>query len=157
MQRIMIDFRNVKRRIKKHTVEEGEFFLRDISTAEGKKIADDAGEDPEKLLAAFLQALMCDEKGELLNYSIDDLTNFGSMLLQDVMAAVMVIIHGEKKLTAEQKIWHKIAYDNSQLGKGQRAIKLEKFIIDYEKALPSREELDLKLRTILGGLAKKGK
>ena len=46
---------------------------------------------------------------------------------------------------------------NSQLGKGQRAIKLEKFIIDYEKALPSKEELDLKLRTILGGLAKKGK
>lgn len=46
---------------------------------------------------------------------------------------------------------------NSQLGKGQRALKLDKFIIDYQKALPSRKEVDLKLRTILGGLAKKGK
>ena len=93
----MIDFRNVKRRIKKHTVEEGEFFLRDISSAEGKKIADKAGEDPEKILADFLQALMCDEQGEPLNLSVDELKNVGGSLLQDVMAAVMVIIHGEKK------------------------------------------------------------
>jgi len=46
---------------------------------------------------------------------------------------------------------------NSQRAKGQSAIKLEKFIIDYEKALPSRKELDNKIRTILGGLANKGK
>ena len=97
MQRIMIDFKNVKRRIKKHTVEEGEFFLRDISTAEGKRIADDAGDKLDEQVAAFLQALMCDEQGELLNLSIDDLQNIGGSLLQDVMAAVMAIIHGEKK------------------------------------------------------------
>jgi len=46
---------------------------------------------------------------------------------------------------------------NSQLGKGQKPLKHSQFIIDYEKALPSKKELDTKLRTILGGLAKKGK
>tara|TARA_B110000908_G_C10247025_1_gene449476 strand:+ start:1336 stop:1620 length:285 start_codon:yes stop_codon:yes gene_type:complete len=93
----MIDFRNVKRRIKKHTVEEGEFFLRDISSAEAKDLAEGAGDDAEKIIAVFLQALMCDEKGELLNLSLDDLKNVGSGLLKDVVTAVMAIIHGEKK------------------------------------------------------------
>jgi hypothetical protein len=93
----MIDFRNVKRRIKKHTVEEGDFYLRDISTAEGKQIADQAGDKLDEQIAAFLQALMCDEKGELLNLSIDDLQDIGGSLLHDVMAAVEAIIHGEKK------------------------------------------------------------
>jgi hypothetical protein len=40
---------------------------------------------------------------------------------------------------------------NSQLGKGQKPIKLEKFIIDYDKAaLPSRKQVDQKLRNIFG-------
>ena len=70
----MIDFKNVKRRIKKHTVEEGDFYLKDISSAEGKVIADKAGDDAEKSMGAFLRALMCDESGKLLNLSDEDLT-----------------------------------------------------------------------------------
>ena len=46
---------------------------------------------------------------------------------------------------------------NSQLSRGQKAIKLDNFIIDYEKALPSRQEVSNKIRSIMGGLAKKGK
>lgn len=40
---------------------------------------------------------------------------------------------------------------NSNLGKGQKSIKLDKFIIDYEKAsLPSRKTVDAKIRNIFG-------
>jgi hypothetical protein len=40
---------------------------------------------------------------------------------------------------------------NSQLIKGQKPIKLDKFIIDYDKAtLPSRKQVDQKLRHIFG-------
>ena len=97
MQRIMIDFRNVKRRVKKFEVEEGEFFLRDITSKEGKEIAEKAGKRVDKQLAAFLQALMCDEKGELLNLSDDELTEVPVGLMQDVTAAVSALVHGEKK------------------------------------------------------------
>jgi len=93
----MIDFRNVKRRVKKHTVEEGEFFLRDITSKEGKEIAEKAGKRVDKQLAAFLQALMCDDKGELLNLSDDELTEVPVGLMQDVTAAVSALVHGEKK------------------------------------------------------------
>lgn len=93
----MIDFRNTKRRIKKFEVEEGEFFLRDISSKEGKEISKKAGKKDDQQLAAFLKALMCDEKGELLNLTDDELTEIGIGLMQDVVKAVSAVIHGEKK------------------------------------------------------------
>ncbi len=93
----MIDFKNVKRRIKKHTVEEGDFYLRDISSAEGKVIADKAGDDTEKAMGAFLRALMCDESGELLKLSDKNLSEIPVGLLQDIMQAVQSLMYGEKK------------------------------------------------------------
>jgi hypothetical protein len=93
----MIDFKNVKRRIKKHTVEEGDFYLKDISSAEGKAIAEKAGDEVDNQMACFLQALMCDESGKLLKLSTDELAGIPVGLLQDIMKAVMAIMYGEKK------------------------------------------------------------
>jgi len=93
----MIDFKNVKRRVKKFTVEEGDFYLKDISSAEGKEIAESAGDDENLIMGSFLRALMCDDKGELLNLSDDDLTNIPVGLLQDIMKAVQKVMYGEKK------------------------------------------------------------
>jgi len=93
----MIDFLNVKRRVTKHTVQEGEFFLLDISSAEGKVIAEGAGDNAEKIMASFLRALMCDKEGKLLNYTDEQLTQIGTSLLRDVTKAVFSIVYGEKK------------------------------------------------------------
>lgn len=93
----MIDFTQVKRRVKKHTVEEGDFFLRDISSKEGKAIAEKAGESADQQVAAFLQALMCDEDGKLLELSQDQLSDIPVGLLKDVVKAVTAIVYGEKK------------------------------------------------------------
>jgi hypothetical protein len=93
----MIDFTKVKRRIKKHTVVEGDYYLIDISSKEGKDISKKAGKRVDQQLAAFLQALMCDEKGELLKLSEDQLADIPIGLLQDVTAAVTAIVYGEKK------------------------------------------------------------
>jgi len=93
----MIDFKNVKRRIKKHTVEEGDFYLKDISSAEGKRIAEKSGDKIDVQMAAFLQALMCDKEGKLLELSTDELAGIPVGLLQDIMKALSVIMYGEKK------------------------------------------------------------
>jgi hypothetical protein len=93
----MIDFTKVKRRVKKHTVEEGDFYLRDISSKEGKDIAKKAGKKVDLQVAAFLRSMMCDEKGELLNYTDDQLSEIPVSLMQDVVAAVTALVYGEKK------------------------------------------------------------
>ena len=48
-------------------------------------------------MGSFLRALMCDDKGELLNLSDDDLTDIPVGLLQDIMRAVQEVMYGEKK------------------------------------------------------------
>ena len=93
----MIDFTKVKRRIKKHTVEEGDFYLLDISSKEGKDIAKKAGKREDQQLAAFLQALMCDDKGVLLKLTDAQLSEIPIGLMQDVVKAVSALVHGEKK------------------------------------------------------------
>lgn len=93
----MIDFTKVKRRIKKHTVEEGDFYLVDISSKEGKDIAKKAGKRVDQQLAAFFRAMMCDDKGNLFNYTDDQLADIPIGLLQDVTAAVSALVYGEKK------------------------------------------------------------
>ena len=94
----MIDFtKPIKRRVKKETVEEGDYCLRDISSKEGKVIAKEAGEKPDEQVAAFLQALMCDKQGELLNLTEDQLSDIPVGLLKDIVKTVTAIIYGEKK------------------------------------------------------------
>ena len=94
----MIDFtKEIVRRVKKHTVEEGDFYLRDITSKEGKEIAEKAGDKPDQQVAAFLQAMMSDDKGALLNLTDSQLSKVPVGLMQDVVKAVTALVHGEKK------------------------------------------------------------
>ena len=47
---------------------------------------------------------------------------------------------------------------NTNLGRGQKPYKLDKFIIDYKKALlPSRKQVVGKIKSVFGALTKKAK
>lgn len=97
----MIDFKNIKkikRRIKKHTVEEGDFYLLDKTTAEFKEIHKSVGtDDIEAFVKAIMDACLCDDKGKLLHLIDDDYQNIGKGLLQDIFMAVQTLTTGEKK------------------------------------------------------------
>lgn len=97
----MINFKNakkIKRRVTKHTVEEGDFFTISISCNEKEKLAEDNkdGSDEENLVV-FLGATLCDEKGKGLDLSLEELFDIPDALFQDMIKVCMNMVTGEKK------------------------------------------------------------
>ena len=99
----MIDFNNIKKivRVRKLELKEGDVFLRDLSSAEITRLSDSEYKkkkpDMEKILTSLLSAMICDEKGELLNLDIKVFEEMPKSMLEEIMIEVQSIITGEKK------------------------------------------------------------
>ena len=97
----MINFKQadgLKRRVRKVTVEEGDFFLRDMSTTEMKDAAKGVDEeDLEAMMVTMIGCFLCDEKGKLENLTEDQLKEIPKQLLQDIFEAIQGAMTGEKK------------------------------------------------------------
>jgi hypothetical protein len=59
--------------IKKYSYEGNDYFLRSITELIVNEIQEKAGDDAEAVMFGFWDAMLCDEKGELLNLSEDDI------------------------------------------------------------------------------------
>ena len=99
----MIDFNKPITRIHKFTLKEGDFYLKDVSSAQCKDFSDKTGldDDKEGSLAEFLTLLfdnmICDENGVLLNLSKDKLSLLPKSLVRDITEKITEIVLGEKK------------------------------------------------------------
>jgi len=99
----MIDFNNIKKvvRVKKYKIEEGEFFLLDLSSAQISRLSDSEYKkkkpDMEKIFKALTSAMICDEKGNLLNLDLEVFEDMPKSMLAEIMLEVQALILGEKK------------------------------------------------------------
>jgi len=99
----MIDFNNINKivRVRKFEIEEGEFFLRDLSSAEIARVSASENKkkkpDMEKIFLALTKAMICDEKGALLNLDMDTFEAMPKSMLVEMMTAVKSLVAGEKK------------------------------------------------------------
>jgi hypothetical protein len=97
----MIDFKKadgLKRRVRKFTVEEGDFFIRDMSTTERKAAMKDVDEsDGNAVMVKMVDCFLCDEKGKLENLTEEQLEEIPTQLLQDIFEAIQGAMTGEKK------------------------------------------------------------
>ncbi len=97
----MIDFRKKITRIKKYSVEEGDFYLKVLSSAEIKKVYSD-NEDNEKessiesIMKNLIDISLCDEKGDLILLTIEELEELPRSLVKDIADALQNML-GEKK------------------------------------------------------------
>lgn len=99
----MIDFNNIKKvvRVKKYKIEEGEFFLLDLSSAQISRLSESENKkkkpDTEKIFMALTKAMICDEKGNLLNLDLEVFEDMPKSMLTEIMLEVQSLILGEKK------------------------------------------------------------
>ena len=97
----MINFKQadgLKRRVRKVTVDEGDFFLRDMSTTERKAAMKDVDEsDGNAVMVKMVDCFLCDEKGKLENLTEAQLEEIPTQLLQDIFEAIQGAMTGEKK------------------------------------------------------------
>lgn len=98
----MIDFKNIdqiKRRVTKHTVEEGDFYTVSISTLEKEQlIADNKKATQEEMVVVALGAMLCDEKGKTLDLSMEELKSLPDVLFMDMARIIMQMATGKKKV-----------------------------------------------------------
>jgi len=95
----MIDFKNIDkipRRIVKHTVKEGDFYTKSMTSFEKESISDKY-KDPEKMVVAVIDQVLCDEEGKSLNLSLSDLKALPDSLFRDITNACIGLVTGEKK------------------------------------------------------------
>ncbi len=97
----MIDFKKadgLKRRVRKFTVEEGDFFIRDMSTTERKEASKDVDEsDDNAMMVKMIDCFLCEEKGKLENLTEKQIKDIPTQLLQDIFEAIQGALVGEKK------------------------------------------------------------
>ena len=97
----MINFKQadgLKRRVRKVTVEEGDFFLRDMSSTERKAAIKDIDEsDGNAVMVKMVECFLCNEKGKLENLTEEQLEEIPTQLLQDIFEAIQGVMTGEKK------------------------------------------------------------
>lgn len=97
----MIDFNKadgLKRRVRKFTVEEGDFFICDMSTTERKEAVKDVDEsDADAVMVKMIACYLCDDKGKLLNLTEKQVKEIPTQLLQDIFEAIQGAMTGEKK------------------------------------------------------------
>ena len=92
----MINFRKEIVRVKKFSIEEGEFYLKDLSSAQVKLISEDI-EDPEEVMFYFVDSMLCDEKGKLQNLSKEELEALPRTVLEDIVKSIQEMALGKKK------------------------------------------------------------
>jgi hypothetical protein len=97
----MIDFKNIDkipRRITKHTVKEGDFYTKSMTSLEKETIANkyEGGSD-EEMIVAVIDKILCDDKGEELNLTLAQLKDLPDALFADITKACMGLVVGEKK------------------------------------------------------------
>ena len=97
----MINFKQadgLKRRVRKFTVEEGDFFIRDMSTTERKEAVKGVDEsDSEAVMVKMIACYLCDEDGKLENLTEKQVREIPTQLLQDIFEAIQGAMTGEKK------------------------------------------------------------
>jgi hypothetical protein len=96
----MIDFKKLVV-VKTLTLEQGDVHFLDLSAAKIKSLT--APElkkkkpDVEKMLLAFLDSMLCDEKGALCNLSKEDYENMPRSVFQELALFAQSLAMGEKK------------------------------------------------------------
>jgi len=97
----MINFKQadgLKRRVRKFTVEEGDFFIRDMSTTERLAATKDVDKsDGDAVMVKMLECYLCDDKGKLLSLTEEQIREIPTQLLQDIFEAIQGAMTGEKK------------------------------------------------------------
>lgn len=97
----MIDFKNINkipRRIVKHTVEEGDFYTKSISALEKEEALKEFKDLPDdEMIIKMMGMVLCDEKGNLLNLTLDQFKSMGDALFADIVRAVTQSMTGQKK------------------------------------------------------------
>ena len=98
----MIDFKNpgkLKRRVTKHTVIEGDFYLRSLSSQEKEDMYSDkkANANNEDFIVDVIASVLCDEEGVLVDLSKEDLKLLQDTLFADIVSEVSFKVLGKKK------------------------------------------------------------
>lgn len=97
----MINFKKadgLKRRVQKVTVEEGDFYIRDMSTTERLKAVDGVDQkDGDAVMVKMIECYLCDEKGKLLMLTEDEIKDIPQKLLKDIFETIQGAMIGEKK------------------------------------------------------------
>ena len=92
----MINFKNHKI-IKKIDFDSESYYLLDKSEAEYSRILQANSDDPEALMLELWSVMLCDEKGELVSLSEDDIKEVPILLKRDICDNIQKIMVGEKK------------------------------------------------------------
>jgi len=97
----MIDFTNIDkipRRITKHTVSEGDFFTMSMTSLEKEDLhKKHKGKSEEKFMIEVISKVLCNEKGDALGLTLDQLKALPDALFRDITKACMGLVVGEKK------------------------------------------------------------
>jgi hypothetical protein len=96
----MINFKSLKV-IKKLSLDQGDIYFLDLSTASIKRLTESELKkkkpDQEKLILVLLGAMLCDEKGKLLNLSIEDYEEMPKSIFVEIVNFSQSLAMGEKK------------------------------------------------------------
>jgi len=96
----MINFKNIKV-IKTLSLEQGDVHFLDQSSASIKRLTESEAKkkkpNPEKVMLTLLDAMLCDEKGKLLNYSKADFEEMPRSIFQEIALFCQSLAMGEKK------------------------------------------------------------
>lgn len=96
----MINFKNIVV-IKTLSLEQGDVYFLDLSSAKIKEITSKESKkknpDQEKIILDLLGAMLCNEKGKLLNLTREDFEGMPRSIFQDIAQFCQSLVMGEKK------------------------------------------------------------
>lgn len=96
----MINFKNLIV-IKTLSLEQGDIHFLDLSTTSIKKLTEAENKkkkpDIEKLTLILMGAMICDEKGNLLNFTKKDAEDIPKSILAEMVSFTHSVAMGEKK------------------------------------------------------------
>lgn len=96
----MINFKNLIV-IKTLSLEQGDIHFLDLSTTSIKRLTEAENKkkkpDIEKVILSLLAAMVCDDKGKLLNLSKEDYEEMPRSVFQEMAIFCQTLVMGEKK------------------------------------------------------------
>lgn len=96
----MIDFKNIDRiprRITKHTVDEGDFYITSMTALEKEQLHENNKEaTDEEMLVILIDKVLCDVDGNKISLSLGELKRLPDALFTDIVKATIGSL-GEKK------------------------------------------------------------